>query len=232
MAIGARQPAPAYPWPVLISARWKKKKRRKKEKLEPTAEQIATKGNAPVRLEDRILHPESPYLIAKNIGKHIARLTTNEKTIIRRKKDFGRYTRHRVHRLLGLTHDDAPDRGAEYTTPLTELQHTASLPRSTTDARFPFAHSLQYRAYWGAASVYQNPNKYEGSMVDVHMQVKLSSLPLTHRERERCVEIVGEDRYDENTGVVSLECETFPERNQNAAALGDMFEQLLSQLKR
>ena len=40
------------------------------------------------------------------------------------------------------------------------------------------------------------------------------------------------ERYDENTGVVSLECETFPERNQNAAALGDMLEQLLRQLKR
>ena len=39
-----------------------------------------------------------------------------------------RYTRYRLHRILGLTHDDAPDEGSEFVTPLTQLQEAAPAP--------------------------------------------------------------------------------------------------------
>merc|ERR1711974_218383 len=70
-------------------------------------------------------------------------------------------------------------------------------------------------------------NEYEGSMVGCSVAVRLGDLPLTQRQKERLLDIVGPSRVDEDTGVIALEVDDFPERNHNAALLGDMLEQLL-----
>ena len=49
--------------------------------------------------------------------------------------------------------------------------------------------------------------RYEGSMVGCRVAVRLSDLPLTQRQKERLVDIVGHERVCEKTGVVTLEAD-------------------------
>merc|ERR1712072_369794 len=86
---------------------------------------------------------------------------------------------------------------------------------------------FNYKVYWGPPSVEEEPNYYEGSMVSCAVAVRLQDLPLTARQKQRLLDIIGPDMVDEETGVVALEVDNFTERNQNAALLGDMLEQLL-----
>ncbi|CAK8996324.1 unnamed protein product, partial [Durusdinium trenchii] len=146
--------------------------------------------------------------------------------------DLSRYTHYRVLRIAGLTHDTQTEfednrsrRG--FLTPLTEMQDNATLPRSADHRRFNYPHTLSYKVYWGPPSVQEEPNEYEGSMVGCRVAVRLCDLPLTQRQKERLIDIVGHDRICEKTGVLTLEADCFPERNHNAALLGDMLEQLL-----
>ncbi|KAF4710612.1 hypothetical protein FOZ62_012132, partial [Perkinsus olseni] len=68
------------PWLHLGGRRWfAKPKQRKQKKIIPTAEHLATKGLPPLRLEDRIGNPQSPYEIAKNIRQHVSRLTKQDR---------------------------------------------------------------------------------------------------------------------------------------------------------
>merc|ERR1712079_2959 len=90
-----------------------------------------------------------------------------------------------------------------------------------------FPHTLNYKVYWGFPTVQDEPNKHEGSMVAATVAVRLQDLPLTQRQRERFIDIVGSKRVDESAGVVVLEVDDFPDRNHNAALVGDMLEQLL-----
>ncbi|CAE8718151.1 unnamed protein product [Polarella glacialis] len=134
---------------------------------------------------------------------------------------------------LRLTHDrpqEETDRRG-FVSPLTDLQDSSNLPRSANHRRFSYPHTLSYKVYWGPPSVQDTPNEYEGSMVGCTVSVRLSDLPLTQRQKERLIDIVGQDRIDEETGVFALEADTFLERNQNAALLGDMMEQLLREAK-
>merc|ERR1719313_2775683 len=128
-----------------------------------------------------------------------------------------------------MTHDNPEEevdrRG--FVTPLTELQDGADLPRSPLHRRLRFPHTLNYKVYWGPPTVQAQPNKYEGSMVACTVAVRLQDLPLTQRQRQRLVDIVGPHCVDEETGVLVLEVDEFQERNQNAALLGDMIEQLI-----
>lgn len=71
---------PGVAWLNLGGRRWfAKPKQRKQKKIVPTAEHLATKGLPPMRLEDRIGNPQSPYEIAKNIRQHISRLTKQDR---------------------------------------------------------------------------------------------------------------------------------------------------------
>lgn len=214
-----------------IQVRWKRSKKAKKlpKKDDRTAEQKAASQGPPERLTDYMMEPETPYKMSLTIRQTLRGLTSDGRHNARRKKDFARYTSHRVLRLAGLTHDSPKEeidrRG--FVTPLTRLQDESDLPRSALHRRFHIPHVLSYKVYWGPPSVQDEPNEYEGSMVGCSVAVRLDDLPLTRRQKERLVDIVGPSRVDEETGVVALEADEFPERNQNAALLGDMFEQLL-----
>lgn len=215
-----------------LQVRWAKKaKRKRKPKMaDRTAEQKAiTAGRAETRLEDKVFNPESPYTMSLQIRSHLRGLTSDGRANTRRKKDLTRYTNHRVLRIAGLTHDNPKEevdrRG--FVTPLTELQDNSNLPRSLLHRRFHFPHTLNYKVFWGPPTVQEEPNAYEGSMVSCAVAVRLEDLPLTARQKERLIDIVGPDMVDEETGVVALEVDNFTERNQNAALCGDMLEQLL-----
>lgn len=214
-----------------LQVRWAKKgKRVRRAKREDrTAEQKAASGGQKERIFDNVLEPETSYHMSRTIKKTLSNLTSDGRYNTRRKKDLSRYTHYRVMRIAGMTHDNPREeihrRG--FVTPLTELQDGASLPRSANHRRFNYPHTLSYKVHWGPPSVQEEPNLYEGSMVGCTVAVRLCDLPLTHRQKERLVEIVGKDRVDEATGVIALEADTFPERNQNAALLGDMLEQLI-----
>lgn len=241
-ALGAQRPpfAPlleAQAEPAGLSAplqvRWAKRSKRKKKpkRADRTPERIAASGGAKERIFDNVLEPETPYQMATTVRKHLRDLTTDGRHITRRKKDMTSYTNYRLLRLAGLTHDgpkEEVDRRG-FVTPLTEMQDRARLPRSPLHRRFHFPHTLNYKVYWGPPSVQDEPNKAEGSMVGCGVAVRLHDLPLTQRQRERIVDIVGPSRVDEGTDVLALEVDDFPERNHNAALLGDMLEQLLSE---
>jgi len=218
---------------LLPQVRGKKRSRRKvgAKSGEKTPEQKAVSpGIAAVRrLEDEMMEPESPYTMAMNIKTHLRNLVEEGRHNLRRRKDFSRYTSYRVLRVAGMTHDnpqeDIDRRG--FVTPLTDLQDNSTLPRSVLHRRFGFPHTVSYKVYWGPPSVMEEPNEYEGSMVGCSVAMRLQDLPLTARQRSRLVDIVGPDLVDEETGVVALEVDHFPERNHNAALMGDMLEQLL-----
>lgn len=218
-----------------LQVRWKRGKRKKNPKQgDRTPEQKAASGGARQnRLEDYYLEPVAPFQMSSQIRNHLRGLTSDGRHNVRRKKDLARYTHYRVLRLAGLTHDtqqeDIDRKG--FVTPLTRLQDESNLPRSVHDRRLHFPHTFNYKVYWGPPSVYEEPNKAEGSMVGCCVAVRLKDLPLTQRQKERLVDIVGESRIDEETGVFTLEADFFPERNQNAAVLGDMLEQLLREVK-
>lgn len=215
-----------------LQARWaKKSKRKRKEKMDDmTAERKAIRGGPKERVFDHYTQsPETSFEMRRQIRNHLRSLTSDGRHNIRRKKDFTRYTNYRVLRAAGLTHDDpkvdADRRG--FVTPLTKLQDEANLPRSVRHRRFLFPHTLNYQVYWGPPSVYDNPNENEGSMVRCSVAARLEDLPLTHNQKERLVDIVGPNRIDEHTGVLVLDADHFPERNHNAAMLGDMLEKLI-----
>ncbi|CAJ1394351.1 unnamed protein product [Effrenium voratum] len=175
------------------------------------------------------MEPETPHRMSLTIRQHMRGLMSDGRHNIRRKKDLTRYTNYRVMRIAGLTHDNPTEKVDRrgFVTPLTELQDRATLPRSANDIRFRYPHTLSYKVYWGPPSVQDEPNEYEGSMVGCRVAVRLCDLPLTQRQKERLVDIVGTKRVCEKTGVVTLEADHFPERNHNAALLGDMLEQLM-----
>ncbi|KAF4670722.1 hypothetical protein FOL47_001871 [Perkinsus chesapeaki] len=182
------------------SVRWfAKPKQRKQKKIIPTAEHLATKGLPPMRLEDRIGNPQSPYEIAKNIRQHISRLTKQDRNQIRRKKDFRRYTLHRMYEFAGLTHTTKPSREIE--------EENAGM-------------------WWGPPTVERNPNRYEGSMEGVTACFKATDVG-NRRQANLMSEVVGGKRYDKDTGVIAIRADTFDNRNQNAAYLGDLVELLV-----
>lgn len=234
---GVFDPTDRVVGPCALQARGfaKKSKRKKAIKMSEhrTPERVANTAGAQPRIFDQyLLEPETSYEMSRNIRKHMRGLAGDGRHNMRRKKDLARYTNYRVMRVAGLTHDfpeEEVDRRG-FVTPLTELQETSNLPRSPMDRRFLFPHSLSYKVYWGPPSVMDQPNEYEGSMVGCTVAVRLEDLPLTHQQKERLVDIVGHSRYDVETGVVAIEADYFPERNHNAAMLGDMLEKLLREV--
>ncbi|CAJ1345109.1 unnamed protein product [Effrenium voratum] len=216
--------------PLQVRAFAKKGKRKKKPKrADRTEEQKAASAGQSERIFDNIMEPETPHRMSLTIRQHMRGLMSDGRHNIRRKKDLTRYTNYRVMRIAGLTHDNPTEKVDRrgFVTPLTELQDRATLPRSANDIRFRYPHTLSYKVYWGPPSVQDEPNEYEGSMVGCRVAVRLCDLPLTQRQKERLVDIVGTKRVCEKTGVVTLEADHFPERNHNAALLGDMLEQLM-----
>ena len=209
---------------ILTQVRFKRSKKRKMHHRVMNDVKRETLGLPPGPSLGAIIgNPESPYTIAKNIKQHMARLTANDTTSVRRKKDFGRFNFHRILKMAGIGYPKAG-----HGTGLTQLQDQAELPvGSLFHDRFPFPHTVQYRAYWGPPTFETEPNRYEGSMVGVSVCFRVTDLLLKQEEVERLIAIVGPSRFDEETGVVTLDADIFPDRNHNAAFLGDMLQHLL-----
>jgi len=219
-----------------LQVRWARKKKRSKaaKKDDKTRERKAASGGQKPRIFDNLMDAETPHAMSMTIRAHMRGLVSDGRHNIRRKKDLSRYTSHRVMRIAGLTHDGAEDEDIDrrgFVTPLTQLQDRSQLPRSAVNRRFHFPHTFNYKVYWGPPSVQPEPNKYEGSMVGCSVAARLHDLPLTQRQKERLIAILGPNRIDENTGVIALEVDDFSERNQNAALLGDMLEDLLREAR-
>lgn len=233
--LAASQPASLWAprqVPALLSqVRFKRSKKRKMHHRIITDVKRETMGFPPgPSLGSLIGNPESPYQISKNIKHHLERLSAMDTTHIRRKKDYGRYNFHRILRMAGMTFEQkAKDgkTGDKIVTSLTELQDKAELPASPLEDRFAFPHMLHYKAYWGPPTVETEPNRYEGSMVGVAVSFRVKDLLLKATEAERLIDIVGPSRYDEETGVVTIDADIFPDRNHNAAFLGDVVQHLL-----
>lgn len=212
---------------ILTQVRFKRSKKRKMHHRVITPVKKETMGFPPgPSLGSLIGNPETPYQISKNIRQHIARLTANDTTHIRRKKDFGRYNFHRFLKAAGMAHEGMRGK-EEFVTSLTDLQNKAELPISNTDTRFDFPHILHYKAYWGPPTVETEPNKYDGSMVGVAVSFRIEDLAMKSHEKERLIDIVGPSRFDEETGVVTVDADIFPDRNHNAAFLGDLVQELM-----
>jgi small subunit ribosomal protein S35 len=64
-------------------------------------------------------------------------------------------------------------------------------------------------------------------MVDVCVSFRVKDLLLKEEETQRLIDIVGPTRFDPETGVVSITADLFPDRNHNAAFLGDVVHQLI-----
>lgn len=195
--------------------RFKRSKKRKMVHRVMTEVRREATGFAPgPSLGSIIGNPESPYTVARNIKHHLARLSANDTTHIRRKKDFGRM---QFHQLFSEKFTNPSDT----VTGLSSLQQAASLPESSLDVRFPFPHQFSYKAQWGPPTVVNN----ESSEVSVSFRV--ADLLLRTHETQRLIDIVGDNRYDKETGVVCIVGNIFPEKNHNAAFLGDVLEQLI-----
>jgi hypothetical protein len=215
---------------AMTQMRFKRSKKRKMAHRVLNDVQKATLGFAPgPSLGSIIGNPQSPYEISKNIKQHLERLTANDTTHIRRKKDYGRYNFHRVMRAAGLSHDSPENKveKREFVTPLTQLQDAAELPKSFTDNRFNFPHVFTYKAYWGPPTVEKEPNRYDGSMVEVTVGFKVRDVLPIEEEAERMIDILGPTRYDASSGVAAITADIFPDRNHNAAFLGDVVEHLI-----
>jgi small subunit ribosomal protein S35 len=218
---------------LLTQARFKRSKKRKMKHRVINEVKRETMGLPPgPSLGSIIGNPETPYQIAKTIKQHVARLTATDTTHIRRKKDFGKYNFHRMMRMTGMAYNDESDTVTpEFVTGLTQLQDQATLPPSAFVDRFPFPHTVHYKAFWGPPTVETEPNRYSGSMVGVGVSFRVSDLLLRETERQQLLDIVGSERYDESTDVVSIEADVFPDRNHNAAFLGDMVQYLLRSVR-
>ena len=212
--------------------RFKRSKKRKMVHRVMNDVKKETLGHPPgPSLGSIIGNPQSPYEIAKNVRHQLARLSAMDTTHIRRKKDFGRYNYHRILRSAGLTHEHATENNQSkhftFVTPLTELQHNASLPATFFHDRFPFPHILTYKAYWGPPTVQSNPNRTSESVESVSVSFRVKDLLLKQEEAQRLLDILGPDRFDESTGVAVITTDVFPNRNHNAALLGDILQQLI-----
>jgi small subunit ribosomal protein S35 len=212
-----------------MQVRFKRSKKRKMAHRVINEVQRETMGLPPgPSLGSVVGNPQSPYEITKNIKQHLERLSAMDTTHIRRKKDYGRYNFHRVLRAAGLSHESQsrinPD---EFVTSLTQLQDSAELPPTHDHNRFNFPHVLQYKAYWGPPTVEKDPNRYAGSMVGVNVSFCVDDLMLKEEETQTVIDIVGSSRFDPETRVVSLTADIFPDRNHNAAFLGDVVQQLI-----
>ena len=213
---------------VQTQVRYKRSKKRKMAHRVMNEVQKETLGLPPgPSLGSVIGNPQSPYEVSKNIKQHLERLAAMDTTHIRRKKDYGRYNFHRVLRAAGLSHDSSSKGDSSFVTSLTELQDKAQLPVAYDDERFHFPHVLSYKAYWGPPTVETEPNRTEGSMVDVTIAFRMKDLLLEEEEAQRLIDIVGPSRYDTETGVVSITADSFPDRNHNAAFLGDVVQHLI-----
>lgn len=224
----------AFLAPLTLQIRFKRGKRKRRPKIgDRTPEHVSNRGPPPIRLEDRIdSGPETPATIAKQIRRFIGRLKADEKTTFtyRRRRDFNIRTNHRLLRAAGLTHDFPTEEPPELT-PLEELKRSALLPRSTMHDRFDFAHTLDYKVYWGPPSAQEEPNKWEGSMVGAQATFRVGDCGLTTPQKEKMISIV-QNRYHAPTDVVCLEADSFPDRNHNCALLGDMLQALLEESKK
>jgi len=220
-------------WLAPLQVRWKPGKRKRNPKrADRTAEMNRVTGGAHTGLQHVHMEPETPYNMSLEIRRQLRGRTADGRYNERRKKDISLYTNYRVLRVAGMTHDNPQEevdrRG--FVTPLTELQDNAHLPRSALHRRFHFPHTLNYKVFWGPPSVMKEPGEYEGSMVGCTVAMRLKDLPLTQRQKELLVEILGPNRFDEETEVITLEADEFPDRNHNAALLGDMLAQLMREV--
>jgi hypothetical protein len=226
-AIRCQWSPPILPF-SLNQIRFKRSKKRKMVHRVLNEVQKETLGLPPgPSLGSIVGNPQSPYEISKNIKQHLERLSAMDTTHIRRKKDYGRYNFHRVLRAADMTHDSAKGGPTSFVTSLTELQDKAQLPTNFNDTRFHFPHVVSYKAYWGPPTVETEPNRYEGSMVDVNVSFRVKDLFLKEEEAQRLLDIVGPSRYDAETGVVCVTADIFPDRNHNAAFLGDVVQHLI-----
>nr|CEL66321.1 TPA: 3'-5' exoribonuclease CSL4, related [Neospora caninum Liverpool] len=117
--------------------------------------------------------------------------------------------------------------GRTFVTPLTKLQHQAALPRSPLHARFDFPHTFHYDVFWGPPQVEEEPNK-TACWVSFHV----ADLKLSDSQEQRLLDILGPERYDEQTGIACLEADVFPQLNHNAAYLGDILQQLMREVQK
>ncbi|KEP64889.1 UNVERIFIED_CONTAM: hypothetical protein HHA_203620 [Hammondia hammondi] len=117
--------------------------------------------------------------------------------------------------------------GRTFVTPLTKLQHQAALPRSPLHARFDFPHTVHYDVFWGPPQVEEEPNK-----TGCWVSFRVADLKLSDSQAQRLLDILGPERYDEQTGVACLEADVFPQLNHNAAYLGDILQQLMREVKK
>lgn len=210
-----------------LQKRWVRKAiKRSRPRSTATPEQCATRikhNLGATRLADLMSNPESPFTIARNIRSLIAQRLFHW----RRTKDFKLRNRFRAWKrsrrvpvACRHVHDDA------IVTPLTQLQHSATLPRSALHSRFDFPHSLHYEVFWGPPQTYKEPN-HDACKVSV----LLRDLQLTAAQMRRLVDTVGEDRIDKHTGIMCLESNVFEQRNHNAAYLGDILQRLITEVK-
>jgi Mitochondrial ribosomal subunit protein len=218
--------------PVLIQQRFKKK-RKKGAKFVRTPEQEIARGKAPVTLQSRLGNPETPFKVATEIKRFLARVTARDKTQIRRKKDHRRYN---VHRYLStpVLADPGPSipPPMPYVTPLTKLQDSALLEEDQISGnhRFEFPHVFKYQSYFGPPSV-QDHNITGHTTTLVTVSFKLSDLKLTYDQSDFLKEVIGHRRYDKITDVVTIEGDIFNSVNENAAYLGDLLESLIKESK-
>ncbi|EDO08382.1 Mitochondrial ribosomal subunit family protein [Babesia bovis T2Bo] len=209
-----------------LSQRMGKKKRRKVEKIPKSAEQkeCATSMDI-IRLHDRVGVPETPQSIAQTIRKNVRSV---QQGVITR-KHYARMLQYRTARAMGLTHDNPRSTApGAFVTPLTRLQHEATLPTTFGQARHNFPHVLRYRVNWLAQASPANlpqPTK-------VTLSFNFNDLGISDEQIRKLKEILGRDNYDESSNIAILQADIFDNLVHNAHYLGDITERLMKEVKR
>ncbi|ANQ10000.1 Uncharacterized protein PCOAH_00038470 [Plasmodium coatneyi] len=206
-----------------------KKNRKKRERANLNDEQKKTKLKVPpVRLEDRTTVCEPPNVISKNIKKEIMKVCVGKE---RTRRHFKFRNKYQLSKLLGLTHDqenikEKKKNPSTFVTPLTKLQHEASLPRTMHHDRFSFPHSFQYSVIWHGSSIVDHE---ENNICFFSSYIR--DLSLSARERKKVTDILGEERVDPKNEMIFLESNFFNTYNHNAAYLGDVVQFLMRRVR-
>ncbi|KAK1932764.1 hypothetical protein X943_000680 [Babesia divergens] len=194
-----------------------KKHRRKVDKTPRTNEQIATATNDVIRLQDRVGVPETTHSIAQTIRKNVRSV---QQGVITR-KHIARMLQYRISQSAGMTHDIASRNLPDcFVTPLTRLQHEAQLPTTLDTPRHPFPHVIRYTVDWLATA--SPSDEHKNSKITVSFNMK--DLGLSSRQIKKMKEILGEDRYDDDSGVAILQGDIFDNLNANAHYLGRSYQ--------
>ncbi|UVC50121.1 hypothetical protein MACK_003990 [Theileria orientalis] len=189
-----------------------KKKKRKVEKVVKTEEQKQISSSNVIRRQDLIGNPQTSDSISKSIKHQLKLVSIGFVT----RKHIARFRKYKDLRDIYKTHDKSFNISDSFVTPLTILQHESNLPKTISNSRHNFPHSIHYKVDWYGAST-PGPHASDNSF---YVSFNWKDLNLSPVQIDGLKEILGPNRYDSESSICVLESNIFDNLNQNASYLG------------